>query len=423
VNDLEDRLRHDLKKLAQQAQPETIRPLRTPAPRRRNPAIRWLAPVAAAAAVAGVITAVTLARGTVGSQPTGTTTSCQPSSAKVPDGTPPYYVTLHEVAPNGLVVIHVTVRSSAFGAALCSLTIPTNISTRHLGRDAGPWLTSITTSADDRTFAITDDDGVYLLHLSANGLSARLRQVQIPAPSGHFFGASVSAASLSPDGRQLAVWAYVCSPPGYPACRYGIEIVSLPSGAISRIWVTPQRAASLGQEPQVQWVDGGRKLLFWDLYTPGPFGYRLLTVAGSGGNLLHDSQAIQTLSAQTTGLRFEGPNAFLSPGGGDLLAAVNWLGRQSGPDVGELAEYSVRSGHLIRVLWRTKPFTYDGVLCRIQSAGPAGLHLLVQCPAFGRLDNGRFTPLPGVPSAILPSGPHGTVPLAAILDQGDSAAW
>ncbi len=36
--------------------------------------------------------------------------------------------------------------------------------------------------------------------------------------------------------------------------------------------------------------------------------------------------------------------------------------------------------------------------CQVLSLGPTGIHALVQCFGFGRVDNGRFTPLPGVPN-------------------------
>lgn len=55
---LEDRLRDELSHLAALAQPETIHPLRDPAPRRRARAARFLAPAGAIAAVAAVAIAV-----------------------------------------------------------------------------------------------------------------------------------------------------------------------------------------------------------------------------------------------------------------------------------------------------------------------------------------------------------------------------
>jgi peptide/nickel transport system substrate-binding protein len=61
MTDLEEQLRRDLKDIAERVQPTRIRPLRTPPSRRRNRAVRWLTPVAAAAAVAGLIAGVTVA--------------------------------------------------------------------------------------------------------------------------------------------------------------------------------------------------------------------------------------------------------------------------------------------------------------------------------------------------------------------------
>ena len=72
---LEDRLRSDLRAMAQQAQPETLRPLRAPAAgtgraarswwlaggRPGSPKQRWLAAVAAVAAVAVIVAAVNIA--------------------------------------------------------------------------------------------------------------------------------------------------------------------------------------------------------------------------------------------------------------------------------------------------------------------------------------------------------------------------
>jgi peptide/nickel transport system substrate-binding protein len=61
MTDLEEQLRRDLKDIAEGAQPTGIRPLRTPPSTRRNRAVRWLTPVAAAAAIAGLIAGVTVA--------------------------------------------------------------------------------------------------------------------------------------------------------------------------------------------------------------------------------------------------------------------------------------------------------------------------------------------------------------------------
>jgi hypothetical protein len=78
--------------------------------------------------------------------------------------------------------------------------------------------------------------------------------------------------------------------------------------------------------------------------------------------------------------------------------------------VAKIVELSARTGQLLRVLHTvTKrdvmpgPDGVDNAIaldgdCRVMALGPTGVHALIECFGFGRLDGGRFTPLPGVPS-------------------------
>jgi hypothetical protein len=45
-----------------------------------------------------------------------------------------------------------------------------------------------------------------------------------------------------------------------------------------------------------------------------------------------------------------------------------------------------------------------GQSCSVLSLGPVGVHALVQCSGFGRLDGSQFTPLPGVPDPTVITG-------------------
>jgi hypothetical protein len=139
MTDVEDRLRRDLKIIWEDAQQGPIRPLRVPPARRRSRAVRWLAPVAAMAAVIGIITGVSLA---------GRGTGHRPPSTRVPAGTPKYYVTLNESVANNVTA---TVRDSATGVILASVLIE-----HHVQVDAGPVLSAtwISAAANDRVFAI-----------------------------------------------------------------------------------------------------------------------------------------------------------------------------------------------------------------------------------------------------------------------------
>jgi hypothetical protein len=50
--------------------------------------------------------------------------------------------------------------------------------------------------------------------------------------------------------------------------------------------------------------------------------------------------------------------------------------------------------------------------CNVLSLGPVGIHLLVACPDFGRLDGSVFKPLPGFPS-----------PSKSGISQRSTSAW
>jgi hypothetical protein len=71
--------------------------------------------------------------------------------------------------------------------------------------------------------------------------------------------------------------------------------------------------------------------------------------------------------------------------------------------VGGIVELSAQSGRPLRTLLAVHaaysadpghPGWYIGS-CLLAAADRTGSHLLVSCDRFGRLDRGRFTPLPG----------------------------
>jgi hypothetical protein len=69
----------------------------------------------------------------------------------------------------------------------------------------------------------------------------------------------------------------------------------------------------------------------------------------------------------------------------------------------KVIELSARTGQLLRVLYTSTGGGSNGTAgpagCEVLSLAPSGIHVLVSCLAFGRVDGGRFTPLPGFPSA------------------------
>src|SRR5215469_16646696 len=112
---IEERLREDLKRLSKRAQPDSIRPLRDPPPRGRSRPVRWLAPVAAVAAVIGVIAGISLV---------SHSTTRQPASQEGSGRMPPYYVVVR-CCNNKHWTTTATVRDSRTGTKLTSVLLPT----------------------------------------------------------------------------------------------------------------------------------------------------------------------------------------------------------------------------------------------------------------------------------------------------------
>ncbi len=369
MTDIEDRLRRDLVTITERAQPGTIRPLRTPEPRRRSKAVRWLAPVAALVAVIGIITGVSLAGRSAGNRPLSTA---------LPPGTPKYYVTLTFIRGS----VTATVRKSATGTALGSVLI-VRTSTAQTLPDVP---VSVSAAANDRVFAI--GYGPSTLDILRLGRGGRIEGLtQLPKKiEGYQF------AQLSPDGTELAlptVPSTVSCTKSTP-CAYGVTVVSLATGA-TRTWL--DRSPAERGLYTVNWLGNGHEVSF--VYG----GYRLLNVAGPGGSLLANSRPIAFPHGQRG---WEQQSSLVTPDGNAVISGmVRPTSGKHGVTAGRVAEFSARTGRLLRVLYAATAHTGSPgsqPLCIIESVGPTGLHVLIQCAGFGRLDGSHFTALPGPPA-------------------------
>lgn len=416
MNDLEDRLRRELKRLSERAQPDSIRPLRLRGTARRRRAIRWLAPGTAMAAVLAVVAVVSVA-----GHNAAQLAAPQPASA----GTPPYYVTVSDRAIGTKTSrVAVTVRSSATGRVLASLSFP----------PAQHGLLWISGSRDDRTFVISDGQGLgryLLLRLSAAGRIARLshlptRFFAFQSQPGEFL--TSLGGALSPDGRDLAFATNGCV---HTICQFGIRVVSLATGA-SRNWtesINHQKYKGSGLTLTPSWAGNGQEIVFGQEAPGDPelAAYWLLNVAGGGGSLLANSRLIlHAPSVQSA--------AQLTPDGRALILTyyrnVNFRGQDlRGVAVFRIVERSVLTGRVLRVLHVAKA-PYDNASshgqlagqadgdCGVLSVGPTGQHVLVQCAGLGRLNGSKFTPLPGIP-------PGNGYPISffQFAGVGGTAAW
>jgi hypothetical protein len=397
VSDLEQRLRRDLKDFSQRVGPDSIRPLRVPPARRRSRAVRWLAPVAAVAGVIGVITGVSVVGPPAGKQPA--------SAIAQPTGPMPrYYVTAFQTFagnPNGGPSTFAAVHDSATGATLATVRVPT------LTSHGGTGGLGITAAADDRTFLITQQPypGVgtfYVLRVADDGRSAKLSKLPVSLPG----SLTVSdQPALSPDGRRLAMDVQDCS---NTSCKYaGIRVVTLATGAVSS-WTTTAN----GSPASVSWVGNGQVAFEWQsnarVAPPGqPTGYRLLSLGGTGRDLLA-AQAIGSPAPEPTQYM---PTALVTSDGSIVVTSAvrnipNGHGRYT--VVAKIVELSARTGQLLRVLHTATVSDVSGGMngigvldqqCNVLSLAPSGVHVLVACFAFGRVDGSRFTPLPGFPSS------------------------
>ena len=100
-------------------------------------------------------------------------------------------------------------------------------------------------------------------------------------------------------------------------------------------------------------------------------------------------------------------SAVIAPGG-DIVTSSCRAGHRTA--TARVAELSAANGRLIRVL-RTQTARFpddadaqDAILatCQVLAVAGDGDHVLVQALAFGRIDNGVFTSLPGMSPGVLP---------------------
>ena len=364
--------------------------------------MRWLAPVAAVAAVIGVVAGVSLAGRSQGHQPAPLQSPIPPEPVAP---MPPYYVTAFQTYDGGngrLILTFAVVHDSATGAVLATVRVPT------LTAQGGTGGLSITAAGDDRTFIITEQPGppvmgFYLLRVAANGRSAKLSRLPLSLP-GYL---SVTDVALSPDARRLAMDVQHCNAKTQSCPYTGVRVITIATGVVST-WTTRANGAPFN----VSWAGNERVAFEWQSGVRTPpagqqSGYRLLSLAGPRRDLLA-ARAIGSPSAEPT---YYVPTALVTADGSMVITSTV----QNIPDghgrytvVGKIVELSASTGRRLRVLHTaTVPNATGGQSgtagqldqgCNVLSLAPRGVHVLVECFGFGRLDDRRFTPLPGFPS-------------------------
>lgn len=313
-----------------------------------------------------------------------------------PGGMPGFYLVV-----TGLDVV---VRASGDGHVAGSVSIPVAA-----GNPRSPVSGEPFASADGRHFVIVVSRGgdlpgvadvtLFRLTVSPDGLPGKLSQLHFDSR-----GVPVTGAALSPDGRMLALSLVNEFPPS--AALYGsVEVINVANGA-TRTW-TGQGAP--GYWPGVPaWASDGTVVVPWWHDTGNGMdpaeidGVRWLDAAAPGGSLA--AAPLAAFPVPMPGLQ----SAMIAPGGGEVIASSCRAGHHTA--TARVIELSATTGQLIRALrTQTARFGNDADAadaafsqCQVLSVAGDGDHVLVQAFAFGRIDNGVFTSLPGMTPRVLP---------------------
>ena len=207
---------------------------------------------------------------------------------------------------------------------------------------------------------------------------------------------------LSPDATKLAMRVNVC--PHWNECLDGIAIITLATGT-ARTWVEPEPTA---QTMDPSWTDNGKAVMFqWSSPHGAVWGQRILSDAAPQGNLDAESELLRypPASPQRFPNQWVGTPAILTRDGRSVLVVTESIVRASGNSgtiIFRITDEDPATGRVLRVL-RVFRTPYQGnpalskTVCNIVSLGAVGLHAMVECPQFGRLDGSTFTPLPTGP--------------------------
>jgi len=416
VNALEDRLRTELRAESRLIADESIPALSLPGQDghraagkgRRVPGLvrraagprrwpGWLAPLAAAAAVVGVVIASLAISGLI-LRPAG---SGPANSSAVLAKVPRYFVAIPEVS------VRAVVGATATGAVLGTVAPP----------KPHTFFAWVTAAGDSRTFILGTSPRLrrgdilnrprpvklYRLVLDRSGHPGRLVPLPIPTETG------ISGLAVSPDGSKLAV-SFI---PAHGKTGSRIQVFSLATGA-RREWVwsglgTLGSIAMPVASGGLQWEADNRTLMF-EVTTSTSAGWPaqlyLLDTTAPGGSLLASSTRIPVPS---TDLGWQHNNARhriigmpLITGDGAKLVAP-FYHQTAPPKVFgfTITEFSVHTGKPTRVLYHRRAGT-EGASTAVYWVNTHGTAMIaVRGPVFGVQTQTTFTPLPPATQRLL----------------------
>ena len=219
--------------------------------------------------------------------------------------------------------------------------------------------------------------------------------VAIPVPAGAPRSPVGGEPSGSADGRHFVV-----------VVSRGGDLPGVADVTLFRLTVSPDGGLE-GWASSPSWASDGTVVVPWWHSTsqsmiPAEFaGIRQLNTAASGRSLA--AARLIAFPAPVPGLQ----SAVIAPGGGDVIASSCRAGYHTA--TARVVELSATDGRLVRVL-RTQTALFgndadaqDAIVstCQVLSVAGDGDQMLVQAFAFGRIDNGVFTSLPGMTPRVL----------------------
>ena len=410
MNALEDRLRTELRAESRLITGETIPALSLPGHgghraagngrpvrglvRRAGAPPRWpgwVAPVAAAAAVAGVVIASLAISGLIQRSARSGPANASAVFAKVPR----YFIAIPEVSG------HAVIGATATGAVLGTVVPP----------EPHTFFAWVAAAGNSRTFVlgaspklrrgdILNDPRpvtLYRLVLDRSGHPGRLTPLPIPTETG------ITGLAVSPDGSKLAV-SFL---PPHGRTGSSIELFSLATGARRGwVWPNPGTLGSIAMPVAsggLQWEADNRTLMFEAISTRTSDGWPmqlyLLDTATPGGSLLASSKRIPVPNADLGWLHTNARHRitgmpFITGDGTKLVAA--FYHEEAPPNVFgfTITEFSVRTGKPIRVLYRLRTGTEDGSTAVYWANTDGTAAIAVRGPVFGVQTLTTFTPLP-----------------------------
>jgi hypothetical protein len=373
----------------------------------KRPARRVVAPLGAGLAVAGLIAGLTIAaqspRPHLRRPAAGALAGVGPTTPM------PGFFVQYGVNPQGG-ALYAAVRDSTTGQELSRITVPGWVGT----------FPAIAADGSDRTFLLTATLGghptfvggtiarkgrngvtaLFRLQVAADGRSEKLTRLPmnlLPAGSHDVVG----GMAVAPGGTELAVALHTgTGNPNSMNMRGEIAVYSL-TGGKTRVWTAPADAPAVALNPS--WISQTKVAFVWQdklrgstAYFTGRSQVRVLDVSAPGHNVLA-SNVLLTGGGQLGYIQ----SADLGPAGAPIDVATVRASSIGGTGTATMLLAQVSPSGSITKTFETYTKSYSGVdqedavtsICQVIATDATGQHTLANCPNFGRIDNGTFTPL------------------------------